>query len=85
MPKIEQKMEIIISKLIEKSNNLHQNDMDKLTPQIIAQTIKQEFNQVLISQIGPSIDQIVKSMVSTIDQKLHSLSDQLQNQLAQEE
>ncbi len=49
MPKIEQKMEIIISKLIEKSNNQHQIDMDKLTPQIIAQTIKHEFNQVLIS------------------------------------
>jgi hypothetical protein len=49
MPRIEQKMEIIINKLIEKSNTLHQNEMDKLTPQVIAQTIKQEFSQVLIS------------------------------------
>jgi len=32
MPKMEQKMEIIITKLIEKQNNLQQNDMDKLTP-----------------------------------------------------
>ena len=32
MPKMEQKMEIIITKLIDKQNNLQQNDMDKLTP-----------------------------------------------------